>query len=471
MPIDPARLQKILEPSSVAIAGAAERDTSAGGAVLKNLIASGFSGRIVPVNPKGGTILGLATSRSLAELDVPCDLAVVAVRPDLILGVIREGFSSGHKNFLVLPGGFQEAGAEGQARDAELRKFAAEHDVLIMGPNCAGLINLLDPKRRFAGTFLKDLPFRGVDPHRPGVALVSQSGAIAEEVIASSHTLGIPVGCVISVGNGMHVGLADFIAGIAENPYCSVILFYAESVGDPDAFIRVTSAIANRIPIIGLIGGTTRAGAAAAARHTGSQALGDAEADQLCRRAGIVRARSLQDMLLAAKALAYYPRGVGRRVLILSNSGGPGVLMADRCEREGLELIDLPQVLAEELRAALPPEAAVANPLDLLADAREDRFGATLAACIKHARQAFDAIAMIHVVPFMVDASPVIATLANLAKGAPVPILHTMMGTLPGKREWFAAMEYAGVPMFTDVESMASAISALARCAELAKQI
>jgi len=470
MPIDPARLQRILEPTSVAIAGAAERESSAGGAVLKNLLASGFTGRIVPVNPKGGTILGLPATRSLAELSEPCDLAVVAVRPDLIIGVVREGVSSGHKNFLVLPGGFQEAGPEGQARDAELRKFAAEHDLLIMGPNCAGLINLLDPKRRFAGTFLKDLPFRGVDPQKPGVALVSQSGAIAEEVIASSHSFGIPVGCVVSVGNGMHLGLADFIAGIAENPYCSVILFYAESVGDPAAFVRVTSAISKRKPIVGLIGGTTSVGAAAAARHTGSQALNDTEADELCRRGGIVRARSLQDMLLAAKALAYYPRGVGRRLLVLSNSGGPGVLMADRCEREGLELVDLPPDLAEQLRATLPPEAAVANPLDLLADAREDRFGATLTATLAHDRHAFDAIAMIHVVPFMVDASPVIATLAAASKGAPLPILHAMMGTLPGKREWFATMEHAGVPMFTDVESMASALGALARYAELARK-
>src|SRR5262245_38352959 len=209
---NPVRLTRILRPTSVAIAGAAERETSAGGAVLKNLIASGFSGRIVPVNPKGGSILGLAASTSLAAVTPACDLAIVAVRPDLILGVIREGVASGHKPFIVLPGGFQEAGAEGRARDAELRAFAREHDVLIMGPNCAGLINILDPAKRFAGTFFKDLPFRGDDASRPGVAFVSQSGAIAEELIASSHSLRIPVGCVVSVGNGMHLTLADFIA-------------------------------------------------------------------------------------------------------------------------------------------------------------------------------------------------------------------------------------------------------------------
>ena len=471
MAIDPARLARILEPTSVAIAGAAERETSAGGAVLKNLLASGFTGRVVPVNPRGGTILGLAASRSLTEIANPCDLTVVAVRPDLILNVVREGVSSGHNNFLVLPGGFQEAGPEGQARDAELRKYAAEHDVLIMGPNCAGLINLLDPKRPFAGTFFKDLPFRGVDPQKPGIALVSQSGAIAEEVIASSHSLGIPLGCVVSVGNGMHLGLADFIAGIAANPYCNVILFYAESVGDREAFIGVVRAISRHKPIVGLIGGTTPAGAAAAARHTGSQALSDAEADDLCRRAGILRARSLQEMMLGAKALAYFPRGIGRRVLILSNSGGPGVLAADRCVREGLDLASLPQQLADELRASLPPEAAVANPIDLLADAREDRFETALRASLAHAQSAFDAIAMIHVVPFMVDATPVIAALAATTRNAPIPILHTMMGTLPNRQEWFATMERAGVPMFNDVEAMASAIGSLARYADYARLI
>ncbi len=471
MPLDQARLSRILQPHSVAIAGAAERETSAGGAVLKNLLASGFKGRVVPVNPKGGVLLDLPVSKSLAEVTPPCDLAVVAVRPDLILGVLREGIATGHKNFLILPGGFQEAGAEGLARDAELRALAAEHDVLVMGPNCAGLINILDPNDRFAGTFFKDLPFRGVNPQQPGVALVSQSGAIAEEVIASSHSLKLPLGCVVSVGNGMHLGLTEFIAGVADNPHCSAVVFYAESVGDPESFIAVTREVSRRKPVIGLIGGSTAYGAAAAKRHTGSTALSDAAAEELCQRGGIVRVNSMRRMLIAAKALAYFPQGMGERVLILSNSGGPGVLTSDQCQREGLKLVELPAEMRQKLTAALPAEAAVANPIDLLADAREDRFGPTLSLALQHAGSTFDAILMIHVVPFMVDAAPVIDIMAASVKGASIPVMHTMMGTLAKKDEWFAAMERAGVPMFNDAEEMAIAAGVLQQRAALLKAL
>jgi len=463
MSVTSTRLQSALKPSSIAIAGAAERNTSAGGAVLTMVRASGFSGRVVPVNPKGGEIFGLRAAKSLAEVTPACDLAIVAVRPDLILGVVREGVASGHRNFLILPGGFQEAGAEGVARDNELRQYARDNDVLILGPNCAGLINILDPKTPHAGTFFKDMPFRGYDPAQPGVAFVSQSGAIGEELIASSHSMKIPVGCVVSVGNGMHVGLIDYIASIANNPYCGVILFYAESVGDTEEFIRVLRPITQRIPVVGLIGGTTASGAGAAVRHTGSQPLSNEAAERLCERSGVIRVPNLRTMLLAAKAMAYYPKGVGKRVLILSNSGGPGVLTADQCAREGLELPALPPFLETELKNILPAEAAIANPLDLLADAREDRFGPTLQTVLRHAPGHYDVILMIHVVPFMVDAKPVIEALSALAKDTPIPIMHSMMGTLADRATLFETMERAGVPMFDDVEAMAIAAGVLAR--------
>jgi acetyltransferase len=166
---------------------------------------------------------------------------------------------------------------------------------------------------------------------------------------------------------------------------------------------------------------------------------------------------------VAAKAFGRFPQGLGRRALILSNSGGPGVLCADRASLEGLELGALPTAMAEVLRQRLPPEASVANPIDLLADAREDRFGLAFEAAMTHAADAYDMVMMIHVVPFMVDAAQVIGRLAELAAGARLPLLHSMMGTLPGKADWFATMERAGVPMFNDVEEMAEAAGLLAR--------
>jgi acetyltransferase len=166
--------------------------------------------------------------------------------------------------------------------------------------------------------------------------------------------------------------------------------------------------------------------------------------------------------MLAGKAFGAHPRGIGRRVLVLSNSGGPGVLCTDQTALEGLELPDLPAALTARLHASLPPEAAVANPLDLLADARDDRFADTLSAALEH-RASFDAILMIHVVPFMVDGGAIVSRLAALCCDARLPILHTMMGTLERRAEWMTAMEAAGVPMFDSAEDMAEAAGLLAR--------
>lgn len=444
-----------LRPRSVALVGAGDRLTSSGGAVLRNLLRSGFRGRIVPVNPKGGELLGLPVARSLAQVSPPCELAVIVVRPDAILDVVREAAASGHRNLLILPGGFAEGGEEGKARDRELRALAQEHTLTIGGPNCAGTINLLDAQAPFAATFLRDMPRGG------GVALVSQSGAIAEEVIASSHSLGIPLGAVVSVGNAMHLGLAEYLDQLGADPACRAILLYAESFGDVQRFREVARRVSARKPVVALAGGRTLPGRAAALRHTGSDSLTSEQAQAFCLECGMVRATSLRRLMLAGKAFGAHDQGIGRRVLVLSNSGGPGVLCTDQSALEGLELPELPAALQARLRGLLPPEASIANPLDLLADAREDRFGDTLAAALEDGA-AFDAILIIHVVPFMVDGAHVVERLADLCRGARLPILHSMMGTLEQKAQWMAAMEAVGVPMFDNVEDMAVAAGLLA---------
>jgi len=446
-----------LLPNSVAVVGAADRMTSSGGAVLRNLVRSGFSGRIVPVNPKGGTLLDLPVARSLSEVTTACDLVVVVVRPDAILDVVREAVASGHRNLLILPGGFAESGEDGKARDRELRALAQAHGLTVGGPNCAGNINLLEASRCFAATFLRDMPRGG------GVALISQSGAIAEEAISASHALGIPLGAVISIGNAVHLGLAEYLHQLGEDSACAAILLYAESFGDAERFKQVCRRVSVGKPVIALIGGRTEPGSAAAFRHTGSVALSQAPAAAFSRDCGMAQAHSLRELLLAGKAFAAHPHGIGTRVLVLSNSGGPGVLCADRCAFEGLTLPPLPQALIERLRSELPGEAAVANPLDLLADAREDRFAATFTASLELARDAFDALLMIHVVPFMVDGDAVVTRLAELCSQSPLPILHSMMGTLEHKAQWMAQIEAAGTPMFDNAEDMASAAGMLAR--------
>ena len=454
-------IEYFLNPASIAVVGASERLTSSGGAVLRNLRVSGYRGRIVPVNPKGGAIDGLEVAVSLKAMESPVELVAVLVKPDSILDVVTEAAETGHKNILILPGGFAEAGESGRARDASLRELASARGLTIGGPNCAGVINLLDPKAPFAATFFGDMPRGGA------VAMISQSGAIIEEAIDASHAYHIPLGAVVSVGNSMHLGVIEYLEQLGRDERCKVILLYVESFGDAARFGEAARAVAKIKPVVALIGGRTTAGRDAAFRHTGSRPADDAATDEFCRRSGIVRVKSLRRLLLAGKAFGAFPQGIGKRVLLLSNSGGPGVLAADQALDEGLALPELPAAMAEKLRSFLPPEASIANPLDLLADARADRFSATLAAALEMGKGHFDAILMIHVVPFMVDAGAVVEALAELCKRAKLPILHSMMGTLEHKGDWFARMEAAGVPTFKDAEEMCIAAGLLMRHREL----
>ncbi|MFN0041352.1 MAG: CoA-binding protein [Burkholderiales bacterium] len=450
-----------LRPSSIAVVGAGEQPTSSGGAVLRNLQAAGFRGRIVPVNPRGGEMFGLRVATSLEAMEAPVDLVAILVKPESVEAVVLQAARTGHRHLMILPGGFAEAGAAGQARNARLQQLAQEHGITIGGPNCAGNINLLDANNPFAATFFRAMPRGG------SVAMISQSGALIEEAIDASHADHIPLGAVVSVGNSLHLGIVEYLEELGRDPLCKAILLYVESLGDAARFAQVARGITRRKPVVALIGGRTEAGRAAAFRHTGSRAVDDAVIEEFCRQSGIVRVKSLRRLLLAGKAFGKFPQGIGRRILLLSNSGGPGVLAADQAVEEGLTLPALPSDMATELVKGLPPEASVANPMDLLADAREDRFALALSAALRHAPSAFDAILMIHIVPFMVDADRVVDRLAKECAGTKVPILHSMMGTLEERAKWFAGLERAGVPVFRDPEEMCVAAGALMRYRQL----
>ena len=458
-----SKLSAFLAPRSIAVVGAGERPTSTGGATMQLLQKSGFRGDIYPVNPKGGTIFGLPAYTSLSALPAPADLVVIVIRPDLILNVVEEAAACGHRNILILPGGFAEAGPDGQARNRELQQIAAKHQLTIAGPNCAGLINLAKDWP-LAPTFLRVLP-PGPGP-RGGIALISQSGALAEEVVAKANDLALPLSTVITVGNGLQLGIEEYLDELGDDEAISSVLLYVESAADPAKLLKVARRVAAKKPVVALFGGHTIAGALAAQAHTGATINTDAAITAFCHDACMIRVRSMRELILAAKGFGFYPQGIGPRALVMSNSGGPGVLTTDTASMQGLELPPLPNAMAQTLADAFPAEAATANPLDILADARGERFTKAMATALAHAPGTFDAILGIHVAPFMVDASEVVAALviqAGDAEAAGIPFFHSMMGTLLDKTAWFATMEAAGVPMFDDAEAMAECAAILAR--------
>ncbi|MHA1571496.1 MAG: CoA-binding protein [Alphaproteobacteria bacterium] len=458
-----SKLSAFLRPRSIAVVGAGERPTSSGGATMQLLRKSGFRGDIYPVNPKGGTIFGLPAYTALSELPAVAELVVMVIRPDLILGLVEEAAASGHRNILILPGGFAEAGPDGLSRHHELRQLAAKHKLTIAGPNCAGIINLAKDWP-LAPTFLRVLP-PGPGP-KGGIALISQSGALAEEVVAKANDLALPLSTVITVGNSMQLGIEEYLDELGDDQAISSILLYVESVADPAKLRAVARRVAANKPLVALFGGHTTPGALAAQAHTGAIVNTDAAINTFCQDASMIRVRSMREFILAAKGFGYYPQGIGSRVLVMSNSGGPGVLATDMASIKGLELPPLPNAMAQTLADAFPAEAATANPLDILADARAERFTTALATALAHAPGTFDAILGIHVAPFMVDAGEVIEALAaqaGHAKTAGIPFFHAMMGTLLEQESWFATMEAAGVPMFNDAEAMAECAAILAR--------
>ena len=193
-------LSPFFAPKSIAVVGAGERATSSGGAIMQMLRQAGYGGRVVPVNPKGGTIFGYESVTSIGAIDPPVDLAVIVIRPDAILDAVKEAADRGIRNLLILPGGFAEAGPIGVQRNEELMKLAAARGLTVAGPNCAGIIHL-DPAWRFAATFLRDLPPGAAAGAGNGLAFISQSGALAEEVIDKANARGLPLTSVVSVGN------------------------------------------------------------------------------------------------------------------------------------------------------------------------------------------------------------------------------------------------------------------------------
>jgi acetyltransferase len=297
-------LAPFFAPASVAVVGAAEGPTSSGGAVLQNLRIGGYDGAILPVNRREGEMFGLPVRRSLSELTRPAELAVIVIRPDLILDAVREAAATGHKHLLILPGGFAEAGAEGQARDRALRRLAAETGLTIAGPNCAGIIHL-GATRRFGATFLRDMPPGG------GLAFISQSGALAEEVIARANADRLPMGTVVSVGNAMHLGVEDYLDHLGRDPQVKTVLLYIESIEDPRRFRRIARSVAAIKPVVALIGGATGPGGRAAAAHTGAIVNDDTAMTDFCDECGMIRVRRLRGLLLAAKGFGFYPRGMG----------------------------------------------------------------------------------------------------------------------------------------------------------------
>jgi acetyl coenzyme A synthetase (ADP forming)-like protein len=358
-------LRPMLEPSSVAVVGASRDPASIGHRVLKALVDAGFSGPVYPINPNATEVQGLRCYATLADIPRDVDLGVIAVPRSLVLDVVDQCAAAGVKSIVVITAGFAEVGDEGRKRQVELVERVRGYGMRMIGPNCMGLLN----------THLKlNASFSPIVPPNGRVALSSQSGALGMAILGLAIDRGVGLSTFVSVGNKADVSGNDLLQYWEADPHTSVILLYLESFGNTRRFAQLARRIGRTKPIVCVKAGRTTAGSRAAGSHTAALAASDTAVDALFHQSGVIRAQTLDEMFDIAACLEAQPLPRGRRVAIVTNAGGPGILAVDACEAAGLTVAPFSNETRARLLTFLPPEASVGNPVDMVASAGADDY-------------------------------------------------------------------------------------------------
>lgn len=357
-----ASLRPLLEPHAVAVIGASRDPASIGRRILDALVGAGFNGPVYPVNTAADEVAGLRAYRSVRDVPPGVDLGVVAVPRDHVLAVVDDCAAAGVKSLVIITAGYAEAGAEGRGLQQQLVERVRGYGMRMVGPNCMGLLNA-SPAMRLNASFSPIFPAPG------RVALSSQSGALGLAILALAANRGVGLSTFVSVGNKADVSGNDLLEYWEEDEGTRVILLYLESFGNPRRFARLARRIGRTKPIVAVKAGRTRGGSRAAGSHTAALAANDTAVEALFHQAGVIRADTIDEMFDIATCLDAQPLPAGRRVAIVTNAGGPGILAVDACESSGLIVAPFSDETRARLAVFLPPAASTGNPVDMVASA------------------------------------------------------------------------------------------------------
>ncbi|MBN1435638.1 MAG: acetate--CoA ligase family protein [Sedimentisphaerales bacterium] len=422
-------LESLLHPKAVAVFGASRTPGKVGHEVVANMKQAGFEGPIVPINPSADDVLGLKCYPDLRAYGQPIDLSVIAVPNKFVMSAIESSVAAGAKAVVVITAGYKEVGAEGAAEEKKMAKYCASHGVRLLGPNCLGLLNT---HHKMNASFAAKMP-------KPGnISVFSQSGALATAILDWSAARSLGLGKLISIGNKADLNENDFLKALAADKETHVIVGYLESIMSGDTFIKAAESAASVKPVVILKAGTTTAGTKAASSHTGSLAGADIAYGAAFKRSGVIRADTFEALFDYATALSMQPLPKGKRVAIITNAGGPGIMAADAVENAGMEVTALTDSIASALKAKLPAAASVGNPIDVLGDAEPDRYVEAVNAAQDD--DAVDAIIVLLTPQAMTKPAETARAIANCVRGEK-PILACFMGgsdVMPGREELVA---------------------------------
>ncbi len=411
-------LNVIFAPKTVAVIGATERTGSVGRTLLWNLISNPFGGTVFPVNPKRDNVLGIKAYADIASIPEPVDLAIIATPAPTVPKVISQCAAAGVKGAIILSAGFKEIGTVGVELEQQILREARLHQMRIVGPNCLGLMS---PHNGFNATFASAIA-------RPGnVGFISQSGALCTSILDWSFRENVGFSAFISIGSMLDVSWGDLIYHLGDDPHTTSIAIYMESIGDARSFLSAAREVALSKPIIVIKGGRTGAAAKAAASHTGTLAGRDEVLDAAFRRCGVLRVDTIEDLFNMTELLAKQPRPKGKRLTILTNAGGPGVLATDALIRKQGALAPLSSETISQLNEVLPTHWSHDNPIDILGDATAERY--TQALKIAAADENSDGLLVILTPQAMTDATQIASQLeATVKELNGKPLLASWMG-------------------------------------------
>jgi acetyl coenzyme A synthetase (ADP forming)-like protein len=439
-------------PKSLAVIGASNTPGKIGNVLLSNLIESGYKGKIYPINPKEKEILGLPCFPSMAEVPEDIETAIFCIPARKALDTAVECGKKGVKTLVVITAGFKEIGREGAELEKEFMSICRQYNMRVLGPNVVGFIDTHTP---INATFLKGFPPKGE------IAFISQSGAILASILDWSITAGIGYSKIYSLGNKADLSEVDFIAEAVDDPNTKVILCYIEDVTHGPEFLKVVAEATRKKPVVILKSGTSQSGAMAASSHTGALAGSDLAYNTAFKRCGVLRVSSMSELFDLAISFANQTIPKGDRVAIVTNSGGPGIIATDRVEAHGLQMARFSRETIEELRSYLPAEAGIYNPVDVLGDAKTDRFNFAFEKVFKD--ENVDSIVMM-MCPVAVT-EPVDTARALIEFSRLYPEKTVIAALMGGKSlaEGAALLSSSGIPCFSMPEPAVAAIAGMAK--------
>jgi acetyltransferase len=438
-------------PESIAVVGASRSEEKIGHAVLKNIVDSGYDGRVYPVNPKADEILGLQAYGSVKEIPGELDLAVIVIPAKLVLDVMEACGERGVRGVIVISAGFGETGQQGTERERRLVEITEAHDMRVIGPNVLGVIDTVCPLN---ASFAAHMPERG------RLGFMSQSGALCVAVLDLAVVEGIGFSRFVSLGNKVDVDETALLRQWQHDPDTGAVLAYIEGLSDGRAFVHAARELSIQKPVVALKSGVTEAGSEAVSSHTGTLSGSERAYRAGFRKAGVIWAETWRDLFDWGLALTYQPRLEGPNVAIVTNAGGPGILTTDAVGQTGLSLARFADDTVRALRDALPEEAAIGNPVDVLGDAGPGRYASALATVLEDPN--VDATVVILTPQILTDVVGTAQVIVDGVEGREKPVLTCFMGA-ETVNEGADLLNRNEVPNYGSPERAVRALSALWR--------